>query len=100
LAAGLPIGFAGKLAAGLPTGLAFGVTFGLTGGVAFGLCTAFCAGRRYLVFLCVCRGRLLPWRLGAFLHWSYGAGLLRISGIAYQFRHRELQDWLTANPAP
>jgi hypothetical protein len=100
LAAGLPIGYVGNLTAGLPTGLAFGVTFGLTGGVAFGLCTAFCAGRRYLVFLCVCRGRLLPWRLGAFLHWSYDAELLRISGIAYQFRHRELQDWLTANPAP
>ncbi|MEU0932452.1 NACHT domain-containing protein [Embleya sp. NPDC005971] len=39
-------------------------------------------------------------RLGAFLHWSYGAGLLRISGIAYQFRHRELQNWLASRPNP
>ncbi|MEU1577418.1 hypothetical protein ABZ519_41005 [Streptomyces collinus] len=42
----------------------------------------------------------MPWRLGAFLHWAYEAGLLRISGVVYQFRHRELQDWLTDHPTP
>ncbi len=57
------------------------------------------AGRRYLVFLLCTRGRL-PWRLGAFLNWGYDAGLLRVSGVAYQFRHRELQDWLTTHPTP
>ncbi|NBE94510.1 MULTISPECIES: hypothetical protein [unclassified Nonomuraea] len=30
--------------------------------------------------------------------WWFGAGLLRISGTAYQFRHRELQDYLAAHP--
>ncbi|MCX4904830.1 hypothetical protein [Streptomyces sp. NBC_00878] len=70
---------------------------GFTGGLVGGLYFATGAGRRYVVFLCCSRGRL-PWRLGAFLHWAYGAGLLRISGTAYQFRHRELQDWLTARP--
>jgi hypothetical protein len=38
----------------------------------------------------------LPIRLGAFLDWAYGAGLLRLSGIAIQFRHREFQEWLNA----
>ncbi|MFI2511720.1 NACHT domain-containing protein [Streptomyces sp. NPDC018972] len=41
---------------------------------------------------------LLPWRLGRFLRWCYDAGLLRVSGAAYQFRHKELQDHLAAHP--
>ncbi|MCK2213710.1 NACHT domain-containing protein [Actinomadura sp. ATCC 31491] len=55
------------------------------------------ASLRYLAFLLCTRG-LLPWRLGRFLAWCYGAGLLRISGIAYQFRHLELRDHLAAHP--
>ncbi|WUH92186.1 hypothetical protein OG900_20110 [Streptomyces sp. NBC_00433] len=90
------------VAGGLVGALSNAPTFGLNGGLAVGLAAGFylltSAGRRYLMFLACCRGRLLPWRLGAFLNWSYGAGLLRVSGIAYQFRHRELQDWLAANP--
>lgn len=35
-----------------------------------------------------------PIGFGAWLDWAYRAGLLRMSGIAYQFRHRQLQDWL------
>ncbi|MFE6942141.1 NACHT domain-containing protein [Streptomyces chartreusis] len=69
-------------------------------GIALGLiCVTWLqarASRRYLIFLC-CTPRRLPWRLGAFLNWAYEAGLLRISGMAYQYRHRELQDWLTAH---
>jgi hypothetical protein len=43
----------------------------------------------------------LPWRLGRFLHWCYtDAGLVRTAGIAYQFRHRELQDYLARHPQP
>ncbi|MFF2996963.1 hypothetical protein ACFVTC_20750 [Streptomyces sp. NPDC057950] len=68
-------------------------------GLAAGLYWLAGAGRRYLDFLLCVRGRL-PWRLGTFLNWSYEAGLLRISGVAYQFRHRELQDWLTTHPTP
>ena len=33
-------------------------------------------------------------RFGAFLDWAHDAGLLRVSGVAYQFRHRQLQEWL------
>jgi hypothetical protein len=36
-----------------------------------------------------------PLRFDAFLDRAQRAGLLRVSGIAYQFRHRQLQDWLT-----
>ncbi|WP_344660340.1 NACHT domain-containing protein [Catenulispora subtropica] len=36
----------------------------------------------------------LPWRLNRFLSWSSEAGLLRTAGTSYQFRHKELQDYL------
>ncbi len=36
----------------------------------------------------------LPKRLTPFLDWAYAAGILRVSGTAIQFRHRELQDYL------
>jgi hypothetical protein len=48
---------------------------------------------RYVVFLVLAR-RILPWRLGRFLHVCHQAGILRTAGAAYQFRHRELQDYL------
>jgi len=114
--AGLTVGFTVGLATGLAFGLtlmlmdafilgvAFGLgsTFGLATGLALGLVFGLRmagASRRYAVFLCCARGQL-PWRLGIFMHWAYGAGLLRISGTAYQFRHRELQGWLAAHPVP
>ncbi len=76
-----------------PFGLVVGLAYGLTDWTAVG----FGGGRRYLVFLLCARGRI-PLRLGRFLDWAYHGGLLRVSGIAYQFRHRELQQWLTDNP--
>ncbi|MGH8933861.1 MAG: NACHT domain-containing protein [Egibacteraceae bacterium] len=47
------------------------------------------------VLLAACQRRL-PLGFGSFLDWGQRAGLLRVSGIAYQFRHRELQAWLTS----
>ncbi|MDT3399298.1 NACHT domain-containing protein [Streptomyces sp. B1866] len=100
----LAFGLAGGLAVGLAgESVLLGFTAGLAVGLGLGLYGMFdqsggAAARRYMVFL-VCT-RDLPWRLGAFLHWAYGAGLLRVSGTAYQFRHRELQDWLAAHPVP
>ncbi|WP_030894459.1 NACHT domain-containing protein [Streptomyces sp. NRRL F-5053] len=55
--------------------------------------------RRYGVLLLCSRGRL-PFRLAGFLDWAVTAGLLRYSGPAYQFRHRELQQWLSNHPHP
>jgi membrane protein YdbS with pleckstrin-like domain len=40
----------------------------------------------------------LPLRTGVFCNWACEAGLLRVSGHAYEFRHRELQDWLMTSP--
>ncbi|MEV7872155.1 NACHT domain-containing protein [Streptomyces sp. NPDC088124] len=57
------------------------------------------AGVRYMAFLLCTRpwwsDQPLPWRLGRFLDWCCHVGLTRTAGIAYQFRHRELQDFLT-----
>ncbi|MGW6745577.1 NACHT domain-containing protein [Streptomyces sp. NPDC055025] len=72
---------------------AFGPLFRTGAGPALGA-----AGVRYIAFL-LCTRRWwshqpLPWRLGRFLDWCCDAGLTRTAGIAYQFRHRELQDFL------
>jgi hypothetical protein len=90
---------------GLPIGVLFGAmvrpVFGVLAGVAMGLlCGLGGTGTRYIALLVrTRRGRqALPWRLRRFLHWATEAGLLRVAGTAYQFRHRELQDWLAALP--
>ncbi|MET9921175.1 NACHT domain-containing protein [Streptomyces sp. NPDC006435] len=57
------------------------------------------AALRYLALLLNTR-RSLPWRLGHFLDSCYQAGILRVAGTAWQFRHRELQDHLAARPSP
>ncbi|WP_211831765.1 MULTISPECIES: NACHT domain-containing protein [Streptomyces violaceusniger group] len=57
------------------------------------------AALRYFTLLLHTR-RKLPWRLGRFLDTCYELGILRVSGTAWQFRHRELQDHLAARPAP
>ncbi|WP_151477102.1 NACHT domain-containing protein [Streptomyces albicerus] len=76
-----------------------GIGAGAVGGLVCGMVWWSGAGRRYFVFLLCTRG-LLPWRLARFLDWAYGAGLLRISGSAYQFRHQKLQAWLLRHPEP
>ncbi|MET8029007.1 NACHT domain-containing protein [Streptomyces avermitilis] len=98
-------GLAYGLAFGLSSGLGFGFAYGL-GGLAFGATAGLMygfvcvpSGRRYLVFVLCSRGKL-PWRLGVFLDWACAAGMLRFSGAAYQFRHRELQQWLAHHPCP
>jgi hypothetical protein len=82
-------------------GLAFSVNFGRPLGVVLGLIYGITVGssisslwRRYLVTLVLAHGRL-PWRTAEFMEWAYEAGLLRISGVAYQFRHQELANWLS-----
>lgn len=101
LAGGLALGLVCtpilQLGGKLPSGLALviGVTAGLTAGLT-GRPAGFVGLRYVALLLCTRRwsGQWLPWRLGRFLHWCYGAGLIRVAGIAYQFRHRELQDYL------
>lgn len=57
------------------------------------------AALRYFALLLHTR-RKLPWRLGRFLDVCYELGILRVSGTAWQFRHRELQEHLATRPAP
>ena len=95
-------GIIAGLAMGLVAGLAIGPVAGLAIGLAAGL-VAGLAGIRYIAFLMCTRrwsDHWLSWRLGRFLHWCYEAGLIRIAGIGYQFRHQELQDYLACNPHP
>ncbi|MEV6500125.1 NACHT domain-containing protein [Streptomyces prunicolor] len=40
----------------------------------------------------------LPFRLAKFLDRSVASGLMRTSGVTYQFRHREFQEWLVRHP--
>ncbi|MFD5324602.1 NACHT domain-containing protein [Streptomyces sp. NPDC127092] len=53
----------------------------------------------YVLFLLLNPHRV-PFRLARFLDWSVAAGLMRTSGAAYQFRHREFQEWLVRHPGP
>ncbi|MFD5202872.1 NACHT domain-containing protein [Streptomyces sp. NPDC058375] len=53
----------------------------------------------YLCWLLV-HFRRVPFRLSRFLDWCHAAGLIRITGGVYQFRHREFQEWLARHPAP
>ncbi|MGW7386568.1 NACHT domain-containing protein [Streptomyces sp. NPDC054794] len=119
LGAGLVSGLGARLAFVLGVGLASGYGFGfgygyglvsglgiaggIAGGIAFGLGIGLAlgapSGRRYLVFVLCAKGKL-PRRLGVFLDWACTAGLLRLAGAAYQFRHRELQQWLACHPSP
>ncbi|TDC08847.1 NACHT domain-containing protein [Nonomuraea longispora] len=79
--------------------LTAGLTAGALYGSALGASMSLRLSHHYLGLLLSTRGRL-PWRLGRFLDRCYGAGLLRISGTAYQFRHRDLQDYVAAHPVP
>lgn len=93
---------AGILVGVLTACLAGGIAIGTGGGPVFGLAGGL-AGIRYIALL-VCTRRWsrkwLPWRLARFLNWCCGAALIRVAGSGYQFRHRELQDYLARHPNP
>lgn len=105
LTAGLMFGVAGVFTVGLPVefliwrvhgikAVAPGVIFGLTSGLMIGLIFSISWGRYIIGRAASTTRRSLPPRLGSFLTWACESGLLRVSGATYQFRHRELQDWL------
>ncbi|WP_235921666.1 NACHT domain-containing protein [Lentzea tibetensis] len=87
------------LASTLPMTLAYGPLVGAAGALAcFALGTMFTSGawvRYHVTLVIAARRKGLPLRFGTFLDWAWKAGILRVSGIGYQFRHRELQRWLT-----
>jgi len=94
---GLAVGITGALSAGLTAGLAGGLVVGLAVGLAVGLSRTawgtFALARAWLA----ARGRL-PWRLMAFLADAHARGVLRQDGAVYQFRHAELQRYLSNKP--
>ncbi|MGW2301735.1 NACHT domain-containing protein [Streptomyces sp. NPDC001809] len=100
---GVTLGIIAGAAAGITVGLGAGPTRGIAFGIILGIVVGFALGadasRWYLVFLALSRGRL-PFRLGRFLDWAVGAGLLRHSGAGFQYRHREFQHWLRHHPRP
>ncbi|MGW0807909.1 NACHT domain-containing protein [Nonomuraea sp. NPDC002799] len=99
-AIGLAFGLTGALAAFLVFvmngDVVRSLVCALIGGVTFGLAFGAIAWARTMIGLLVAATRgLLPLRLWTFLDWACEARLLRVSGATYQFRHRELQDFLT-----
>jgi hypothetical protein len=123
---GLSSGIMGQIVAGLGALLGFGFAIGPIGGLAVALAlglnsnthiaalpffvVAIMVGlifvanapwSRYLfAVLFLARRGDLPRRPAAFLDWAYQAGLMRLSGIAVQFRHREFQTWLVTHGQP
>jgi hypothetical protein len=100
LAYGAMVGVASGIAGGISIGPGYGLAVGLGIGVAYGLLLGPVVAVRYAIAVAfaAARGRL-PARLAPFLDWAVKAGLLRVAGIAYQFRHRDLQAWLANAPA-
>jgi hypothetical protein len=73
----------------------YGLTLALTFGamcVLGSLCSS--SYIRYLIAACFGRIQGLPFRFAGFLAWCHSAGILRVSGLGYQFRHQELLDYL------
>lgn len=82
------------LAVGFTSGLTVNTSFAVTFGIVFGIVNA-SAWLHYRVGAAIVavKGQG-PLRPAAFLDWACEAGLMRVSGVAYQFRHRQFQDWL------
>lgn len=96
---GIWVGFAFAVIAGgvasIISSLAFGIMAGITIGLVIGLGYGASTWTRYYVTVVIIAARRQgPLRFATFLDWAQKAGLLRTSGVAYQFRHRQLQDWL------
>lgn len=82
----------------LMVGLSWALYIGLPFGFVF---VANSPWPRYLVAtIIVSRRGDPPRRPAVFLNWSYEAGLMRLSGIAVQFRHRDFQTWLVTHGQP
>ena len=105
LASGLVLGVGTGVWSGQRLGPVPGLALGLATGLALGLgCGLMYGGWGWLRYAigvrAAIRQRLLPRRPAGFLDWCLRAGLMRMSGSSLQFRHRQLQDWLTSPAEP
>jgi hypothetical protein len=113
LAFGLTLGIVYVAVGGLPGGLTGGILSHLhlnrylttSGSIAIAFVIGLIAGLalgarswlRYVISITLeARHGRLPWRFGSFMDWAYGAGLLRLSGVCYQFRHDKLKTSLAS----
>ena len=89
----------GQFVGGLTALLVSGALIGAIAGMLFGLRKApwgaFTAMRCWLAMR-----QQLPWNLMAFLADAHQRAVLRQIGVAYQFRHHQLQEFLAARPGP
>ncbi|MDX3339895.1 NACHT domain-containing protein [Streptomyces sp. ME02-6979.5a] len=97
----LVLGWPAVVLLGLGLRMGLGVTDCLPLLAVFGVlyCAVSGDSAMYLCWLLI-HFRRVPFRLSRFLDWCHAAGLIRITGGVYQFRHREFQEWLARHPAP
>jgi hypothetical protein len=84
---GITKGFSAALIATLPMMLGLGIAFGVA------------TGRYAVASLLFGVTGIFPARPTQFLEWARNVGLLRVTGIAYQFRHDTYGEWLVAGGA-
>jgi hypothetical protein len=100
LVAALTVGVMSGLLFGLvqvhTAGLLVSLASGLASGLIVGLLVGLTAGRHATASLLFALTETFPARPVQFLEWARNAGLLRVTGIAYQCRHDSYQQWLAA----
>ena len=96
LAVWVAVGLVGVVVLGTVAGLALGLAFAIPSGLVVGLLTGLTAGRHATASLLFTFTETFPARPVHFLEWARNAGLLRVTGIAYQCRHDSYQQWLAA----
>jgi hypothetical protein len=96
LTVGLTVALTSGLMGGLPVGLGVGVVGGLTAALTIGLVCAPASARYFCASLLMASQGLFPRRAAVFLEWAHQAGLLRVTGAVYQFRHDTYRRWLIA----
>jgi uncharacterized membrane protein YsdA (DUF1294 family) len=79
--------------AGFRAGLTGGLMFGLVSALVFGLAS----GRHLVASLIFRLTGTFPPRTAVFLDWARECGLLRVTGMAYQFRHETYRQWIEHN---
>jgi len=100
IALGTTIGTVGGLAATVAIGVQFGIAVGIVTAVVCAVVVGPVTAIRYLLAVAVMsRTAGLPFRFARFLDWTVDIGLLRVAGVSYQLRHRELSDWLRHSTA-
>jgi hypothetical protein len=104
LTAGLTVGLTAGVTALLTTELAERLGFGPAVWLAFGLAVGLTVAAATVRYACAtllfaCR-KTFPARPARFLDWAQHAGLLRVTGAAYQYRHETYRRWLLEHPTP